>query len=87
MKDPRILAARRAIDNGGGPTAFAKKLGEYLGVDIGFKRVEQWRYRGVPDEWSVTVEHLTGVPREELNPHLYNVQDAHRVIHRKLTAE
>lgn len=82
---PRITAAREAIEIAGGPAAFASQLSAYLQADVDTKRIEQWRYRGVPDEWSVIVEHLTGVERQRLNPHLYNLQDTHRVIHKKLT--
>lgn len=84
---PRITAARDAINSAGGPAGFARKLSRYLGTEIDVKRIEQWRYRGVPDEWSVIVEHITGIRREKLNPHLYNVQIAHRVINRKLTGK
>ena len=80
-----LVAARKAIANAGGPRALSRRLSDYLGVYIDVKRVEQWRYRGIPDEWTTIIEHVCGVKREKLNPHLYDVQVAHKVMHRKLT--
>ncbi len=82
----RISAARSAIAVAGGPSELARKLSRYLAAEVDRRRIEQWRYRGIPEGWSVIVEHVTGVSRQELNPQLYNVQVAHRVIHSKLTS-
>lgn len=83
----RITAAREAIGSAGGPKRLAARLAASLGVDMDPKRIAQWRYRGIPDEWTTIIEHATGVNRERLNPHLYDVGVAHRVIHKKLTKQ
>jgi len=73
MDTQRVQAAKQAIDRAGGPSALARQLSAYLGADIEVNRVAQWRRIGIPAEWGVIVEHLVGVPREDLNPWLYTV--------------
>lgn len=54
---------QKAIDILGGRTALARKLG------IDHNAIRRWH--SVPDHWIIKIEHLTGVPREELRPDLY----------------
>jgi DNA-binding transcriptional regulator YdaS (Cro superfamily) len=44
-----------------------KPLAAQLGIDRNAIR----RWRAVPARWIIRIEHLTGVPREELRPDLY----------------
>lgn len=67
----RVKAARVAIIQGGGPSALSRALSTYSGQDITVDRISKWRYTGIPVEWGVVVEHVTGFPRERLNPWEY----------------
>lgn len=70
----RIDSANAAIDQAGGPGRLADKINSYLGADsISGETVRVWRVRGIPERWTTTVEHLTGVPRHHLNPQMYVV--------------
>jgi len=59
MKD----GLQKAVGIVGGYTALARKLG------IDRNAIRRWH--NVPDHWIIKIEHLTGVPREELRPDLY----------------
>jgi hypothetical protein len=50
-----------------------KILGGYsaLARELGIDRNAIRRWHSVPDRWIIKIEHLTGVPREELRPDLY----------------
>ena len=54
---------KKAIAAVGGPSAFARALG--------INRQAVWGWKSVPAERVIEIEHLTGVPREELRPDLY----------------
>lgn len=72
----RLDAAQRAIDAAGGPVAFAFKINEHLGPgSVTRSTVMTWRVKGIPDSWTTTVEHLTGVPRQEINPQMYEIDE------------
>jgi DNA-binding transcriptional regulator YdaS (Cro superfamily) len=48
-------------------------MGSYtaLAAELGIDRNAIRRWHDVPDHWIIKIEHLTGVPREELRPDLY----------------
>jgi DNA-binding transcriptional regulator YdaS (Cro superfamily) len=46
-----------------------------LAIRLGKLRQAVQRWKRVPAEMVVTVEQVTGVPRERLRPDLYRVQD------------
>jgi DNA-binding transcriptional regulator YdaS (Cro superfamily) len=54
---------KRAVEIAGGLAPLAR----LLGVD----RAAIRRWDQVPARWIITIERLTGVPREELRPDLY----------------
>ena len=54
---------QKAIEIMGGLAPMARALG----ID----RAAIRRWHSVPDWWIIKIEHLTGVPREELRPDLY----------------
>lgn len=54
---------KKAIELAGGITALAHELG------IDRNGIRRWQ--AVPARWIIRIEHLTGVPREELRPDLY----------------
>lgn len=54
---------QKAIVAAGGILALARELG------IDHNAIRRWH--SVPDHWIIRIEHLTGVPREELRPDLY----------------
>lgn len=85
LESARIVAARQALQNAGGPRALARKLSDYLDAEIDEKRVSKWRTIGVPVRWGVIVEHVTGVKREQLNPYEYTITT--QVFHRLLSRE
>lgn len=61
----------KAIENAGGLTALARKLG------IQPPSISEWKRRGrVPASRVLQVEAATGVPRHELRPDLYPPEGA-----------
>lgn len=56
---------QRAIDIRGNQT----NLGEALGVAQ--STISNWLKNGVPAEWCAAIEHVTGVPREEIRPDVF----------------
>ena len=74
LQERRINAARRAIDAAGGPIKLAERLSNYLGGYIRTDLVRSWLARGIPEDWTTTIEHVTGVPRHEINPQMYEVK-------------
>lgn len=63
---------RKAIKEGGGPTALGRKLG------ISQQAVQQWRR--VPAVHCLAVESITGISRYDLRPDIYgrNEGNGHR---------
>ncbi len=59
-------ALERAIEIGGGPSEFARKLGIARGT------VYYWRDKKIAPEMCKAVEQLTGVPRHELRPDCFD---------------
>lgn len=55
---------KKAIDAGGGPAAFAKLLG--------IQAPSLYSWKRVPAERVPMVEAVTGIPRHELRPDLYD---------------
>ncbi|MDF2975211.1 MAG: nitrate reductase delta subunit [Microvirga sp.] len=62
---------KKAVAAMGGVSAFARALG------VDRTAPYKWR-RGVPAERVIAIERLTGVPREELRPDLYEKRSAAR---------
>jgi Bacterial toxin YdaS len=61
---PEREALMRAIKEAGG----LRELAEHLGISK--QAVHQWKDR-IPADYIVTIEHVTGVLRQELRPDLY----------------
>lgn len=58
-----MMNLKKLINKTGGPSYWGKKLG------ISHSAVCQWKQ--VPPKWVVEVEHMTGIPREELRPDIF----------------
>ena len=54
---------QKAIAAAGGTTALARAIG------VNHAAISRWTM--VPAHWIIKIEHITGVPREELRPDLY----------------
>lgn len=65
------LAAIRAIEQAGGKKELARRLSIIRRQRIEIKRVQNWRYIGVPSKFVIDVEVITGIPREELRPDIF----------------
>lgn len=63
-------AMQRAVQAAGGQTALARRIGKTQG------HVSQWLRRGyVPPLLVPQIEQATGIPRHELRPDLFAVED------------
>lgn len=68
MDDRKIV--KRAIKAAGGPAELARRISELVGKPISMQAVSQW-YR-IPVERVKPVESITGIPRHELRPDIYD---------------
>lgn len=53
---------KQAIDQAGGPTEVAKRIG------VSPQRLANWIARGVPASYCLRLESLTGISRKDLRP-------------------
>ena len=57
---------QKAIQAAGSQTELAKRLGKYPQL------IQSWTKNGVPPKWAGAVERVTGVPRHELRPDIFD---------------
>lgn len=42
-----------------------------LAADLGISRIAIYHWKKVPAKWLIEIEKITGIPRQELRPELY----------------
>lgn len=74
MSQKYASQARVAIHEAGGQSRLAKELAARLpglSENRALWRVQKWRYNGIPPEYVLHVEQISGVSRELIRPDLY----------------
>lgn len=71
--DSRLAALRSAIDAVGGQSALARLLHETFGLKVQQGHVWHWvhKSRKAPAEYTLAIEHLSGISRRKLRPDVF----------------